>query len=93
MWMGGVLPLGYDPPSDGSRMLKVVPDVADLIRTSKDPVPSKNRKTGCFGTQPSEKKGISAAGIQPIGRKRPVLGSEFEFFPVSSRITGKPNRC
>ena len=32
MWMGGIPPLGYDPPSDGSRMLKLVPDEAARVR-------------------------------------------------------------
>ncbi|NVD45338.1 recombinase family protein [Qipengyuania atrilutea] len=32
MWMGGIPPLGYDPPTDGSRTLKVVPDEAGRVR-------------------------------------------------------------
>lgn len=32
MWMGGVPPLGYDPPTDGSRTLKLVPDEAERVR-------------------------------------------------------------
>lgn len=32
MWMGGVPPLGYDPPTDGSRTLKVNEDEADRVR-------------------------------------------------------------
>lgn len=33
MWMGGVPPLGYDMPRDGSRILTVNPSEADLVRT------------------------------------------------------------
>lgn len=32
MWMGGVPPLGYDPPTDGSRTLKVVEQEAERVR-------------------------------------------------------------
>lgn len=32
MWMGGIPPLGYDPPSDGSRMLKLVDEEAERVR-------------------------------------------------------------
>ncbi|NQX95536.1 MAG: recombinase family protein [Erythrobacter sp.] len=32
MWMGGVPPLGYDPPIDGSRMLKVNGAEAERVR-------------------------------------------------------------
>ncbi|OBV10535.1 recombinase family protein [Erythrobacter dokdonensis] len=32
MWMGGVPPLGYDPPTDGSRTLKVNEDEAERVR-------------------------------------------------------------
>ncbi len=32
MWMGGVPPLGYDPPTDGSRKLKVNAAEADQVR-------------------------------------------------------------
>ena len=32
MWMGGVPPLGYDPPTDGSRTLKVNADEAERVR-------------------------------------------------------------
>ena len=32
MWMGGVPPLGYDPPIDGSRTLKVNADEAERVR-------------------------------------------------------------
>ena len=32
MWMGGVPPLGYDPPTDGSRTLKVNAGEADRVR-------------------------------------------------------------
>lgn len=32
MWMGGVPPLGYDPPTDGSRTLKVNETEAERVR-------------------------------------------------------------
>ncbi|WFL77814.1 recombinase family protein [Altererythrobacter arenosus] len=32
MWMGGVPPLGYDPPTDGSRTLKLNESEADRVR-------------------------------------------------------------
>ena len=32
MWMGGIPPLGYDPPSDGSRTLKLVDGEAERVR-------------------------------------------------------------
>ena len=32
MWMGGVPPLGYDPPTDGSRTLKVNEEEAERVR-------------------------------------------------------------
>lgn len=32
LWMGGVPPLGYDPPTDGSRTLKVVEEEAERVR-------------------------------------------------------------
>ncbi|MBX7496983.1 recombinase family protein, partial [Qipengyuania sp. 6B39] len=32
MWMGGVPPLGYDPPTDGSRTLKLNDDEAERVR-------------------------------------------------------------
>nr|WP_298930356.1 recombinase family protein [uncultured Erythrobacter sp.] len=32
MWMGGVPPLGYDPPTDGSRKLKVNDEEAEQVR-------------------------------------------------------------
>ena len=32
MWMGGVPPLGYDPPTDGSRTLKVNEQEAERLR-------------------------------------------------------------
>ncbi len=32
LWMGGTLPLGYDLPAEGSRVLVVNPDEADLVR-------------------------------------------------------------
>ena len=32
MWMGGLPPLGYDPPTDGSRTLKVNEDEAERVR-------------------------------------------------------------
>jgi DNA invertase Pin-like site-specific DNA recombinase len=32
MWMGGVLPLGYDRPADGTRALKVNPVEAEQVR-------------------------------------------------------------
>lgn len=32
MWMGGVPPLGYNPPTDGSRKLKVNVDEAEQVR-------------------------------------------------------------
>lgn len=32
MWMGGVPPLGYDPPTDGSRTLKVNEKEAERVR-------------------------------------------------------------
>lgn len=32
MWMGGIPPLGYDPPTDGSRTLKVNKTEADRVR-------------------------------------------------------------
>ncbi len=32
MWMGGIPPLGYDPPTDGSRTLKVNKDEAERVR-------------------------------------------------------------
>ncbi|WP_252258322.1 recombinase family protein [Erythrobacter aurantius] len=32
MWMGGVPPLGYDPPTDGSRTLKVNAGEAERVR-------------------------------------------------------------
>ena len=32
MWMGGIPPLGYDPPNDGSRTLQVNEDEAERVR-------------------------------------------------------------
>ena len=32
MWMGGMPPLGYDPPTDGSRTLKVSEEEANRVR-------------------------------------------------------------
>lgn len=32
MWMGGVPPLGYDPPNDGSRTLKLIDQEAERVR-------------------------------------------------------------
>lgn len=32
MWMGGLPPLGYDPPIDGSRTLKINEDEAERVR-------------------------------------------------------------
>ena len=32
MWMGGMPPLGYDPPSDGTRTLKVNEEEAECVR-------------------------------------------------------------
>ncbi len=33
MWMGGMLPLGYDPPTDGLRALVVNEEEAETVRT------------------------------------------------------------
>src|SRR6202142_3688940 len=33
MWMGGLVPLGYDPPIDGGRALVVNPAEAQIVRT------------------------------------------------------------
>ena len=32
MWMGGVLPLGYDAPNDGTRILRINPAEAETVR-------------------------------------------------------------
>ena len=33
MWMGGTVPLGYDPPGDGTRALAVNQEEAEIVRT------------------------------------------------------------